>query len=70
MSRRTTIAFAVACLACCLPLLFAIAGVTTGAAGAVGYWFGRNQALIVVGIGLTYLVITATRHIRAKAAKR
>lgn len=68
MSNGKTVAFAVACLACCLPLLFAIAGVTSGAAGAVGYWFGRNEALVVVAIGLSYLLFTAVGHIRAKAA--
>ena len=68
MKRGEMIAFAVACLACCLPLLLGIVGVTTGAAGAVGFWVGKNQALIVVGVGLAYLVYTAVRHIRAKAS--
>ncbi|HEY6628055.1 MAG TPA: hypothetical protein VI193_03630 [Acidimicrobiia bacterium] len=68
MKRGEIIAFAAACLACCLPLLLGIIGVTTGATGAVGFWVGRNQALIVASIGLAYLVYTAARHIRAKAS--
>ena len=68
MKRGEMIAFAAACLACCLPLLLGIVGVTTGAAGAVGFWVGRNQALIVAAIGLAYLLYTAVRHIRAKAS--
>ena len=66
---KRIIAFTLACLACCLPLLLGILGVTTGAAGATAIWLGRNQALIIAAIGLTYLVITAANHIRAKAAK-
>ena len=51
MKRGELIAFAAACLACCLPLLLGIVGVTTGAAGAVGLWVekpgsdrGRDRA--------------------------
>ncbi|MGH8873198.1 MAG: hypothetical protein ACRDWS_14640 [Acidimicrobiia bacterium] len=59
------VGIAMACLACCLPLIFAIAGVTTGAAGAVGYWLGRNEALLVAGLGISYLLTVIIRHTRA-----
>ena len=63
-----TIAFLLACLACCLPLLLGIIGVTTGATGAAAIWLGRNQALVIAAIGLAYLIYTAAKHIRAKTA--
>lgn len=63
-SKLKTIGIGLACLVCCLPLIFTVAGITTGAAGAVGYWLGRNEALIVAGIGLTYLVSDVIRHLR------
>lgn len=66
-SRFKWIAGTAACLACCMPILLTIAGVTTGAAGAAGLWFGRNQALIVVAAGLAYLGVTVLRHLRPSA---
>lgn len=68
--RLKTVGIVVACLACCLPLILAVAGATTGAAGAFGYWLGRNEALIVAAFGLTYLIILANRHTRARSVSR
>ncbi len=68
MTKGQKVAFVIACVACCLPLLLAIAGVTTGAAGAVGYWFGDNEAFIEIAIGLAYLTVVFVRHFRAKAS--
>lgn len=59
-----------ACLVCCLPLIFAITGITAGAAGAVGYWLGRNEALLVAGIGLIYVTTVLVRHLRTPKPKR
>lgn len=43
-------------LACCLPLVLAVAGITTGTAGALIYCLGRNEALVIAGTGLVYLL--------------
>jgi hypothetical protein len=63
--RIRVVGVGLACLACCLPLLFAIAGITTGTVGAVGYWFGRTEALVAAGLALAYLLIVISRQLRA-----
>lgn len=60
-SKLKTIGIGLACLVCCLPLIFSVTGIT---AGAAGYWLGRNEALIVAGIGLTYILTVVIRHLR------
>jgi hypothetical protein len=70
MSRRTVIGAALACLACCLPLLLAVAGVTTGAAGMVGYRLGRHEGLMIAVIGLVHLIAVVVGHAGGKASVR
>lgn len=63
-SKLKAFGVGLACLVCCLPLIFAITGITAGATGAVGYWLGRNEAILVAGIGLIYLATVVVRHLR------
>lgn len=68
--RMKAIGIGLACLACCLPLILAVTGATTGVTGAVGYWLGRNEALLVAGLGLAYLAVVVIRHTRARLQGR
>jgi len=63
--RLKVVGIGLACFACCLPLILTIAGITTGTSGAVGFWLGRNEALVVAGIGLAYLLTVIIRHLQA-----
>jgi hypothetical protein len=63
MTRRTIIGAALACIICCLPVILATAGVTTGVAGAVGYLVGHYEGLIIAAVGLAYLVAVMVRHV-------
>ena len=63
--RLKTVGIGLACFACCLPLILAIAGITTGTAGAVGFWLSRNDAQVVASVGLAYLLTVIIRHLQA-----
>lgn len=57
-----------ACLICCLPLIFTIAGATTGIAGAVSVWLGRYDLAIIGALGFFAVIAMAVRRDRTGSA--
>lgn len=43
-------------------LMLAVAGITGGAAAAVGHWLGRNEALVEVAAGVAHLLVIVIRR--------
>lgn len=54
-----------ACLICCLPLIFAIVGATTGVTAAISVWLGRYDLAIIGALGLVAVIAMAVRRNRA-----
>jgi hypothetical protein len=55
---------AIACLICCLPLIFAIVGATSGIAGAASVWLGRYDPAVIGALGLLAVIAMAVRRNR------
>ena len=53
-----------ACLICCLPLIFIIGGATSGLAGA-SVWLGRYDLAVIGALGLVAVIAMAVHRSNA-----
>lgn len=60
----------IACLICCLPIIFTIVGATSGLAGAASVWLGRYDQTIIGALGLVVAIAMAVRGNRAPSAPK
>lgn len=64
--RSKWILAGLACVVCCLPLIFALVGATSGVAGAIAVWLGHYDLAALALLGLAAVVSMAIRRTRPK----